>query len=94
MTDIVTNLWSMGVHGPVETEIKAIVDTFAAGDGFFVLKPCGRSTTALAEVIGRPEWNDDPRFTGSAGWIDNAGECGPPSRRGPPRAPRSKQPRR
>ena len=75
MTDIVTNLWSMGVHGPVETEIKAIVDTFAAGDGFFVLQAVRpQHFTALAEVIGRPEWNDDPRFTGSAGWIDNAGE--------------------
>jgi hypothetical protein len=29
MTDIVTNLWSLGIHGSVEAEIKAIVDTFA-----------------------------------------------------------------
>lgn len=75
MTDIVTNLWSMGIHGSVEDEIKAIVDTFAAGDGYFVLQ-CVRPQhfTALAEVIGRPEWNDDPRFATSAGWIDNIGE--------------------
>ena len=75
MTDIVTNLWSMGVHGPVEDEIKVIVDTFAAGDGWFVLQ-CVRPQhfTALAEVIGRPEWNDDPRFATSAGWIDNMDE--------------------
>ena len=72
MTDIVTNLWSMGVHGSVEDEIKAIVDTFAAGDGWFVLQ-CVRPQhfTALAEVIGRPEWNDDPRFATSAG-LDRA----------------------
>jgi formyl-CoA transferase len=72
MTDIVTNLWSMGIHGSVEDEIKAIVDTFAAGDGYFVLQ-CVRPQhfTALAEVIGRPEWIDDPRFATSAGWIDN-----------------------
>jgi crotonobetainyl-CoA:carnitine CoA-transferase CaiB-like acyl-CoA transferase len=75
MTDIVTNLWSMGIHGQVEDEIKAIVDTFAAGDGWFVLQ-CVRPQhfTALAEVIGRPDWNDDPRFATSAGWVANIGE--------------------
>ena len=76
MTDIVTNLWSMGIHGSVEDEIKAIVDTFAAGDGWFVLQ-CVRPQhfTTLAQVIGRPEWNDDPRFATSAGWIDNMAEA-------------------
>jgi crotonobetainyl-CoA:carnitine CoA-transferase CaiB-like acyl-CoA transferase len=75
MTDIVTNLWSMGVHGPVETEIQAIVDTFAAGDGFFVLQAVRpQHFVALAEVIGRPDWNDDPRFSASAGWVDHADE--------------------
>jgi crotonobetainyl-CoA:carnitine CoA-transferase CaiB-like acyl-CoA transferase len=76
MTDIVTNLWSMGIHGAVEDEIKAIVDTFAAGDGHFVLQ-CVRPQhfTALAEAIGKPEWNDDPRFATSAGWIDNMDEA-------------------
>jgi formyl-CoA transferase len=74
MTDIVTNLWSMGVHGPVETEIRAIVDTFAAADGYFVLQAVRpQHFVALAEIIGRPEWNDDPRFAGS-GWVDNAEE--------------------
>ena len=76
MTDIVTNLWSMGVHGSVEDEIKAIVDTFAAGDGYFVLQ-CVRPQhfTALAEVIGRPEWNTDARFSSPAGWTDNRQEA-------------------
>jgi crotonobetainyl-CoA:carnitine CoA-transferase CaiB-like acyl-CoA transferase len=76
MTDIVANLWSMGIHGTIESEIKAIVDTFAAGDGWFVLQ-CVRPQhfTALAEVIGRPEWNDDPRFATPAGWIDNMAEA-------------------
>jgi crotonobetainyl-CoA:carnitine CoA-transferase CaiB-like acyl-CoA transferase len=75
MTDIVTNLWSMGIHGQVEDEIKAIVDTFAAGDGWFVLQ-CVRPQhfTALAEVIGKAAWNDDPRFATSAGWVDNFAE--------------------
>jgi crotonobetainyl-CoA:carnitine CoA-transferase CaiB-like acyl-CoA transferase len=76
MTDIVTNLWSMGIHRSVEDEVKAIVDTFAAGDGYFVLQAVRpQHFTTLAEVIGKREWNDDPRFATSAGWIDNMGEA-------------------
>jgi crotonobetainyl-CoA:carnitine CoA-transferase CaiB-like acyl-CoA transferase len=75
MTDIVTNLWSMGIHGTVESEINAIVDTFAASDGYFVLQAVRpQHFVALAGVIGRPEWNEDARFTASGGWIDNMTE--------------------
>jgi len=75
MTDIVTNLWSMGVRRSVESEIKAIVDTFAARDGYFVLQAVRpQHFVALAEVIGRPEWNEDPHFTAQGGWVDNADE--------------------
>jgi crotonobetainyl-CoA:carnitine CoA-transferase CaiB-like acyl-CoA transferase len=75
MTDIVTNLWSMGIHGTVESEINAIVDTFAASDGYFVLQAVRpQHFVALAGVIGRPEWNEDARFTASGGWIDNITE--------------------
>jgi crotonobetainyl-CoA:carnitine CoA-transferase CaiB-like acyl-CoA transferase len=75
MTDTVTNLWSMGVRRSVESEIKAIVDTFAARDGYFVLQAVRpQHFVALAEVIGRPEWNEDPRFTAQGGWVDNADE--------------------
>ena len=75
MTDNVTNLWSMGIHGTVESEINAIVDTFAASDGYFVLQAVRpQHFVALAEVIGRPDWNEDPRFTASGGWIDNMDE--------------------
>jgi crotonobetainyl-CoA:carnitine CoA-transferase CaiB-like acyl-CoA transferase len=75
MTDIVTNLWSMGVRRSVESEIKAIVDTFAARDGYFVLQAVRpQHFVALAEVIGRPEWNEDPRFMAQGGWVDNADE--------------------
>src|SRR5262249_46261611 len=75
MTDIVTNLWSLGVHGPVEDTIGAIVDTFAAADGHFVLQ-CVRPQhfRSLAEIIGRPEWNDDPRFATGAGGAAQRGE--------------------
>ncbi len=72
MTDIVTNLWSMGVHRSMEDEIKIIIDTFPAADGYFVLQ-VGRphQFVKLAEVIGHAEWLDDERFADQAGWVDN-----------------------
>jgi formyl-CoA transferase len=70
MTDIVTNLWSLGVHGPVETEVKAILDTFEAKDGWFVLQLVRpHQFPKLAEVIGKAEWLDDPRFADAGGWV-------------------------
>jgi formyl-CoA transferase len=70
MTDIVTNLWSLGVHGPVETEVKAILDTFAAKDGWFVLQLVRpHQFPLLAKVIGKEEWLDDPRFADAGGWV-------------------------
>jgi crotonobetainyl-CoA:carnitine CoA-transferase CaiB-like acyl-CoA transferase len=75
MTDIVTNMWSLGIHGTIEDEIGAIIDTFACGDGHFVVQAIRpQHFTALAEVIGRPEWNDDPRFATGHDWIAHAGE--------------------
>jgi crotonobetainyl-CoA:carnitine CoA-transferase CaiB-like acyl-CoA transferase len=75
MTDIVTNLWSLGIHGPVEDTIGAIVDTFAAADGHFVLQ-CVRPQhfRSLAEIVGRPDWNDDPRFATGTGWVAHRDE--------------------
>ncbi|HEY8526727.1 MAG TPA: CaiB/BaiF CoA-transferase family protein [Acidimicrobiales bacterium] len=75
MTDIVTNLWSMGVHRSIEEEIKAIIDTFPASDGHFVLQ-VGRphQFAKLAEVIGHPEWLDDERFADHDGWVDHFDE--------------------
>jgi crotonobetainyl-CoA:carnitine CoA-transferase CaiB-like acyl-CoA transferase len=72
MTDIVTNLWSMGVHRSMEEEIKIIIDTFPASDGHFVLQ-VGRphQFTKLAEVIGHPEWLGEERFADQGGWVDN-----------------------
>jgi crotonobetainyl-CoA:carnitine CoA-transferase CaiB-like acyl-CoA transferase len=75
MTDIVTNMWSLGIHGAIEDEIGAIIDTFACGDGHFVLQAIRpQHFTALAEVIGRPAWNDDPRFATGHDWIAHAAE--------------------
>jgi formyl-CoA transferase len=75
MTDIVTNLWSMGVHQSIEKEIKAVIDTFPASDGYFVLQ-LGRphQFRKLAEVVGHAEWLDDPRFADQAGWVEHFDE--------------------
>lgn len=71
MTDIVTNFWSMGVRGPIEDEIKIVIDTFPTADGHLLLQ-VGRphQFAKLAEVVGHPEWLDDPRFADQAGWIE------------------------
>ena len=45
MTDIVTNLWSIGVHDSVEPAVSVILDAFAASDGWFVLQ-VGAATTS------------------------------------------------
>ncbi len=75
MTDIVTNMWSLGIHGTIEDEIGAIIDTFACRDGHFVLQAARpQHFTALAEVIGRPEWNDDPRFVTGHDWLAHGDE--------------------
>jgi formyl-CoA transferase len=70
MTDIVTNFWSMGLKsgelGPL------IMHGFRADDGWFILQ-VGREAhfAKLVEVIGHPEWVDDPRFATRQGWIDH-----------------------
>jgi crotonobetainyl-CoA:carnitine CoA-transferase CaiB-like acyl-CoA transferase len=71
MTDIVTNLWSMGVHGPIEDEIKIVIDTFPTADGNLVIQ-VGRphQFAKLAELVGHPEWLDDPRFADQSGWME------------------------
>jgi formyl-CoA transferase len=68
MTDLVTNFWSMGLRpgglGPL-----LIMDGFRARDGWFVVQ-VGREHQfeRLANMIGQPEWLDDPRFATREGW--------------------------
>jgi crotonobetainyl-CoA:carnitine CoA-transferase CaiB-like acyl-CoA transferase len=71
MTDIVTNLWSMGIRGQIEDELHIVIDTFPVADGHIVMQ-LGRlhQFRKLAEVLGHPEWLDDPRFADPAGWAE------------------------
>lgn len=70
MTDIVTNLWSMGLRdgqlGPL------LMHGFRARDGWFIVQ-VGREHqfARLVEAIGHPEWADDPRFATRQGWVDH-----------------------
>ncbi|MFD0690695.1 CaiB/BaiF CoA transferase family protein [Actinomadura fibrosa] len=70
MTDIVTNLWSMGLRkgdlGPL------ILHGFRASDGWFVLQ-VGREEhfARLAGLVGRPGWTSDPQLATRQGWVDH-----------------------
>ena len=70
MTDIVTNLWSMGLRGG---DLGAfILHGFAARDGWFIVQVGREDAFArLADAVGHAEWVDDPRFATRQGWIDN-----------------------
>jgi crotonobetainyl-CoA:carnitine CoA-transferase CaiB-like acyl-CoA transferase len=69
MTDVVTNFWSMGVRPDPERALQVICEGFRASDGYVVLQIVREHQFfRLAELIGRPEWKDDPRFSTRAGW--------------------------
>jgi crotonobetainyl-CoA:carnitine CoA-transferase CaiB-like acyl-CoA transferase len=68
MTDIVMNLASLGQ--PAQPFPKPfILDTFRAADGWFVMQLVREHQFGpLADVVGRPEWRDDPRLATRAQW--------------------------
>lgn len=68
MTDIVMNLASLGQER-MPYPPPFILDTFRAADGWFVMQLVREHQFArLAEVVGRPQWADDPRLATRAGW--------------------------
>jgi crotonobetainyl-CoA:carnitine CoA-transferase CaiB-like acyl-CoA transferase len=68
MTDIVTNLGSLGVEHLLDNK-ALVLDTFPATDGFFVLQLVREHQfERLANLVGHPEWLDDPRFATRDGW--------------------------
>lgn len=70
MTDIVANFWSLGLRGG---DLGPLINHgFRAGDGWFVMQ-IGREHhfSRLLQMIGRPEWETDPRFSTRQGWLDH-----------------------
>jgi crotonobetainyl-CoA:carnitine CoA-transferase CaiB-like acyl-CoA transferase len=70
MTDIVANLWSLGLRQGQDSPL--INHGFRASDGWFIIQ-VGREHhfARLAELIGRPEWITDPRLATRHGWMDH-----------------------
>ena len=69
MTDVVTNFWSLGVRPEPDKALEVICEGFRASDGYVVVQIVREHQFAtLAELVGHPEWNDDPRFATRAGW--------------------------
>jgi crotonobetainyl-CoA:carnitine CoA-transferase CaiB-like acyl-CoA transferase len=72
MTDVVTNFWSLGVRPEPDKGLEVICEGFRASDGYVVAQIVREPQFAkLAELIGHPEWNEDPRFATRAGWGPN-----------------------
>ncbi|HEX6475692.1 MAG TPA: CoA transferase, partial [Acidimicrobiales bacterium] len=70
MTDVVTNFWSMGVHGGGFGPL--ILGGFRARDGWFIVQVAREQQfTRLVDFIGHPEWASDPRFATRQGWVDH-----------------------
>jgi crotonobetainyl-CoA:carnitine CoA-transferase CaiB-like acyl-CoA transferase len=66
MTDVVTNFWSLGRRS---SELDGVMAAFAAADGFFAMQVVREHQfAALADLVGCPEWVDDPRFATRDGW--------------------------
>jgi formyl-CoA transferase len=73
MADIIPSMYSLGVRRTPGRPIGAgIVNGFAAKDGYFIVQVIREHQfSRLAEVIGHPEWLDDPRLKTRQGWADH-----------------------
>ncbi|MEX1007648.1 MAG: CoA transferase [Acidimicrobiia bacterium] len=68
MTDIVTNLGSLGMEHLHDSK-ALVLDTFQATDGFFVLQLVREhQLERLAHLVGHPEWLSDPRLATREQW--------------------------
>jgi len=72
MTDLVMNLWSLGARRDAGAPLGLICEGFRCSDGYVVMQVVREHQfTKLADLIGRPEWHDDPRFADRYGWEPN-----------------------
>jgi formyl-CoA transferase len=68
MTDIVTNFWSLGVRP--DNAVEVICEGFKASDGYVVAQIVREHQFFnLGDLVGHPEWKDDPRFASRSGWL-------------------------
>ncbi|HEV8296410.1 MAG TPA: CoA transferase, partial [Acidimicrobiales bacterium] len=71
MTDIVTNLGSLGMHRLNEPK-NVVLDPFRASDGWFVLQLVREhQLERIANLVGHPEWPTDPRLATRIGWAEH-----------------------
>jgi len=77
LADVSYNFWSMGLTREPDAPINLplVMTSFRAHDGWFMLQ-VGRDHqfTRLAQVVGHPEWTDDPRLATREGWTGNFDE--------------------
>lgn len=72
MTDVVANFWSLDVRPEPGKGLQIILDGFRTADGYVVVQVVREHQfEKLADLVGHPEWKDDPRFATRAGWAPN-----------------------
>lgn len=72
MADVVTHFWSMGVVPTEGRRPPGVVAGFKARDGYVIIQAVRDHQLAkLAEVMGHPEWVDDPRLATRDDWAAN-----------------------
>jgi formyl-CoA transferase len=72
MNDLSPQLWSLDLpSGMAAGRGTGIMATFAAGDGYFLIAVIREHQLArLADLVGCPEWVDDPRLVDRAEWSE------------------------
>lgn len=73
INDMYPQVWSLGL--PAATAAgrgTGILRTFKASDGYFLVAVIREHQLArLADVVGRPEWPQDPRLADRAAWSEH-----------------------
>jgi crotonobetainyl-CoA:carnitine CoA-transferase CaiB-like acyl-CoA transferase len=68
MTDVITNFYSLGV---TDNTPHSIMTGFQASDGWFAVQVAREHQfMKLAELVGHPEWPQEPAFATRRGWAD------------------------
>jgi formyl-CoA transferase len=69
MTDVITNFHSLGVRG---NTLEGIMTGFRSRDGWFAVQVVREHQfERLAQLVGRPEWLEDPRLSTRRGWAEH-----------------------